>query len=72
MQSLVESGHGCGARVVAEGIEPPPRPLPLRALVDYGQGWHYGRPGPPEALAAAGPQSSIPAPRREQRALQSS
>jgi EAL domain-containing protein (putative c-di-GMP-specific phosphodiesterase class I) len=35
----------------------------LRTLgVDYGQGWHYGRPGPPEALSEA--QSlRIPVPR---------
>ncbi|WP_324275285.1 hypothetical protein [Blastococcus brunescens] len=39
----------------------------LRALgVDYGQGWHFGRPGPPEALAPiAAPVGRIPSPRSE-------
>jgi EAL domain-containing protein (putative c-di-GMP-specific phosphodiesterase class I) len=72
VRSLVEFGHGCAVRVVAEGVETADEAAVLRGLgVDYGQGWHYGRPGPPEALAAAGPQSAIPQPRRE-RALQSS
>jgi len=30
--------------------------------VDYGQGWHFGRPGPPEALAPVRP-ATMPAPR---------
>jgi EAL domain-containing protein (putative c-di-GMP-specific phosphodiesterase class I) len=39
--------------VVAEGVETDGEAAALRALgVDYGQGWHYGRPGPPEALSA--------------------
>jgi EAL domain-containing protein (putative c-di-GMP-specific phosphodiesterase class I) len=53
VHSLVEFGHGCDVRVVAEGIETAAEAAALRALgVDYGQGWHYGRPGPPAALAA--------------------
>ena len=36
----------------------------LRDLgVDYGQGWHYGRPGPPEVLSSV-PSPLIPAPRQ--------
>ena len=49
--SLVDFGHGCGAHVVAEGIETAADAAALLGLgVDYGQGWHFGRPGPPEAL----------------------
>jgi EAL domain-containing protein (putative c-di-GMP-specific phosphodiesterase class I) len=45
--SLVEFAHGCGVRVVAEGVETPAEHAELRALgVDLGQGWLYGRPGP--------------------------
>ena len=52
VQSLVEFGHGCRVRVVAEGVETAGEAAALRTLgVDYGQGWHYGRPGPPEALS---------------------
>ncbi|MCW2576709.1 MAG: hypothetical protein JWR66_2739 [Modestobacter sp.] len=63
VQSLVEFGHGCRVRVVAEGVETAGEAAALRTLgVDYGQGWHYGRPGPPEALSEA--QSlRIPVPR---------
>jgi EAL domain-containing protein (putative c-di-GMP-specific phosphodiesterase class I) len=51
--SLVQFGHGCSAKVVAEGIESELDAAALLALgVDYGQGWHFGRPGPPEDLAA--------------------
>ncbi len=66
VQSLVEFGHGCRVRVVAEGVETDGEAAALRSLgVDYGQGWHYGRPGPPEALSAiADPR--IPAQRAPQ------
>ena len=63
VHSLVEFGHGCDVRVVAEGIETADEAATLRALgVDYGQGWFYGRPGPPAALSviAASPAMSIP------------
>jgi EAL domain-containing protein (putative c-di-GMP-specific phosphodiesterase class I) len=54
VQSLVEFGHGCRVRVVAEGVETAGEAAVLRTLgVDYGQGWHFGRPGPPEALSEA-------------------
>jgi EAL domain-containing protein (putative c-di-GMP-specific phosphodiesterase class I) len=67
VQSLVEFGHGCRVRVVAEGVETADEAAMLRTLgVDYGQGWHYGRPGPPEALSEA-PAPRIPAPRQRRR-----
>ncbi len=51
VRSLVDFGHGCGAAVVAEGIETSQDAIVLRDVgVDYGQGWHFGRPGPPEQL----------------------
>ncbi|MGY1747567.1 sensor domain-containing phosphodiesterase [Blastococcus sp. SYSU D00695] len=50
--SLVGFGHGCGATVVAEGVETADDAATLLALgVDLGQGWLFGRPGPAEALA---------------------
>ncbi len=49
--ALVEFAHGNGRLIVAEGVETEDDAEVLRALhVDYGQGWHFGRPGPPEAL----------------------
>ena len=67
VQSLVEFGHGCDVRVVAEGIETADEAAALRGLgVDYGQGWFYGRPVPPEALVDATPAVAIPTPRRSQ------
>jgi len=51
VRSLVDFAAGCRARVVAEGIETIEDAVVLLALgVDYGQGWHYGRPGPAEDL----------------------
>jgi EAL domain-containing protein (putative c-di-GMP-specific phosphodiesterase class I) len=51
VRSLVEFGHSAAAQVVAEGVETPEDAETLRGLgVDFGQGWHYGRPGPPEDL----------------------
>ena len=47
------SATAAACQVVAEGVETAAEAAALRALgVDYGQGWHFGRPGPPEALAA--------------------
>ena len=63
VQSLVEFGHGCRVRVVAEGVETADEAAALRALgVDYGQGWHFGRPGPPEALSPVATRQ-VPLPR---------
>ena len=60
--SLVTFGHGCGATVVAEGVETADDASTLLALgVDLGQGWFFGRPGPVEALGPAG-QSSYSGP----------
>ncbi len=74
VRSLVDFGHGCNARVVAEGVETEADAVTLLQLeVDYGQGWHFGRPGPAEALTAAMPvppssgetgTASVPEPRR--------
>ncbi|MCZ2837242.1 EAL domain-containing protein [Modestobacter sp. VKM Ac-2985] len=58
--SLVEFGHGCGASVVAEGIETAAEAAALRGLaVDLGQGWHFGRPEHPGAAVAA-PSVQVP------------
>jgi EAL domain-containing protein (putative c-di-GMP-specific phosphodiesterase class I) len=54
VRSLVDFADGCDARVVAEGVETAADAAVLRDLdVDYGQGWHYGRPGPAADLTAA-------------------
>ncbi len=62
--SLTTFAHDCGARVVAEGVETAEDATALRALgVDHGQGWYFGRPGPPEALAVPGtrpPADTLP------------
>jgi EAL domain-containing protein (putative c-di-GMP-specific phosphodiesterase class I) len=51
-RSLAEFGHEVGASVVAEGVETKEDAVALReAGVDFGQGWHFGRPGTPEQLA---------------------
>jgi sensor c-di-GMP phosphodiesterase-like protein len=42
--------------VVAEGVETEADAAALRALgVDYGQGWHFGRPAPAQDLVAPFP-----------------
>ena len=54
VHSLVEFGHAAGAAVVAEGVETAADAETLRSHgVDYGQGWHFGRPGPAGDLAPA-------------------
>ncbi|WP_336033793.1 EAL domain-containing protein [Geodermatophilus sp. FMUSA9-8] len=66
VESLVNFGHGCGVKVVAEGIETAEEAARLRDLgVDLGQGWFFGRPGPPEALSPVAP--AVPAPRPAER-----
>jgi EAL domain-containing protein (putative c-di-GMP-specific phosphodiesterase class I) len=51
IRSLVAFGHDCETYVVAEGVETPDDAAALRELqVDYGQGWHFGRPGPAEDM----------------------
>lgn len=52
VRSLVDFAQGCGATVVAEGVETAQAAEVLLGLgVDYGQGWYHGRPGPPDSLA---------------------
>jgi EAL domain-containing protein (putative c-di-GMP-specific phosphodiesterase class I) len=56
VRSLTEFGHGCNARVVAEGVETVEDAVALCGLgVDYGQGWYFGRPGPASDLRDAMP-----------------
>ncbi len=63
VESLVTFGHGCGVTVVAEGIETAQEAAALHDLgVDLGQGWHFGRPGPPEALLPVTPAVPRPVP----------
>jgi EAL domain-containing protein (putative c-di-GMP-specific phosphodiesterase class I) len=63
VQSLVEFAHGCDIQVVAEGVETDAESAALRRFgVDAGQGWHFGRPGPAEALAD-GARIRVPQPR---------
>jgi EAL domain-containing protein (putative c-di-GMP-specific phosphodiesterase class I) len=51
VRSLVSFGHECGSQVVAEGVETEQDAVALRDLgVDYGQGWHFGRPAPARDL----------------------
>jgi EAL domain-containing protein (putative c-di-GMP-specific phosphodiesterase class I) len=58
--ALVAFARGCDSHVVAEGIETAEDAAALRAIgVDYGQGWHYGRPGPPEDLARNEPVANL-------------
>jgi EAL domain-containing protein (putative c-di-GMP-specific phosphodiesterase class I) len=54
VRSLVEFARGIDARVVAEGVETAAEAAVLRSLdVDYGQGWHFGRPAVPEPAVPA-------------------
>jgi EAL domain-containing protein (putative c-di-GMP-specific phosphodiesterase class I) len=51
VRSLVAFGHDCASKVVAEGVETERDAAALRGLgVDYGQGWHFGRPAPARDL----------------------
>ena len=59
--SLVDFAHSCSATLVAEGVETAADADRLLALgVDCGQGWHFGRPVPVEALLTA-PVELVPA-----------
>jgi EAL domain-containing protein (putative c-di-GMP-specific phosphodiesterase class I) len=67
VRSLVDFARGLDATVVAEGVETAPEAAALRDLgVDLGQGWYFGRPGPPEALTDA---PAVPLPRSGSAAL---
>jgi EAL domain-containing protein (putative c-di-GMP-specific phosphodiesterase class I) len=62
VRSLVSFGHDCDSQVVAEGVETEEDAAALLALgVDYGQGWHFGRPAPAEDLMAPFPVVVAPA-----------
>ena len=68
IRSLVDFARGLGARVVAEGIETAEEAAVLRGLgVDYGQGWHLGRPAVPEPVGTPyrepAPVDAVPLPR---------
>ncbi|MFN2465764.1 MAG: putative bifunctional diguanylate cyclase/phosphodiesterase [Candidatus Dormibacteria bacterium] len=48
---VIQMAHNLGLSVVAEGIEQPGTARSLRILgCDSGQGYHFGRPMPPDAL----------------------
>ncbi len=50
-RAMVDFARGLGARVVAEGIETGADAAALFAAgVEFGQGWFFGRPGPPGEL----------------------
>lgn len=53
--SLAAFARGCGAHLIAEGVETQGDLVALDELgVPYGQGWHLGRPGTPADDAHAG------------------
>jgi EAL domain-containing protein (putative c-di-GMP-specific phosphodiesterase class I) len=61
IRSLVDFARGLGARVVAEGIETAEEAAVLRTLgVDYGQGWHFGRPAVPPSRPAHDDEPALP------------
>jgi EAL domain-containing protein (putative c-di-GMP-specific phosphodiesterase class I) len=52
LAGLVSLAHTLGLTVTAEGVETAAQADRLHSLgCDAGQGWHFGRPGPPERLA---------------------
>lgn len=52
--SLVDFARGCGARLIAEGVETRDDADALAGLgVQFGQGWFLGMPGDPSELGAA-------------------
>lgn len=77
VESLVYFARGCGAMVVAEGIETPEDAQHLRTLgVDFGQGWFFGRAGEPAEMTASYPipattRPAVPTPRAAPRAVAS-
>jgi predicted signal transduction protein with EAL and GGDEF domain len=51
VRAIVGLGHALGITVVAEGVENAAQAFALRALgCEFGQGFHFGRPGPGPAL----------------------
>jgi diguanylate cyclase len=66
LTTLVSLAHTLGLTVTAEGVETAAQAERLRELgCDAAQGWHFGKPGPPERIAelVARPGSPVvPAP----------
>ncbi|WNI14594.1 putative bifunctional diguanylate cyclase/phosphodiesterase [Actinacidiphila sp. ITFR-21] len=53
VEGIVSMAHALDLTVTVEGVETRHQAEHLRALgCDTGQGWYYGRPGPPELLHA--------------------
>lgn len=51
LATIIDMGHSLGMRVLAEGVESPVQAGHLRrAGCDCGQGYLFGRPGPPEGI----------------------
>ncbi|WP_207457597.1 EAL domain-containing protein [Azospirillum sp. SYSU D00513] len=51
VEAVARLARGLGLRVVAEGVETEAMLAPLQALgCHYGQGWHFGRPMPADAM----------------------
>lgn len=54
VSAMVDLSLAVGAQVIAERIETPAHAALMQRLgVGYGQGWHFGRPGPLPPLPAA-------------------
>jgi len=50
--TLIRLAHGLGLTATAEGVETAEQAARLRDLrCDAAQGWHFGRPGPPDEIA---------------------
>jgi diguanylate cyclase (GGDEF)-like protein len=61
LTTLVSLAHTLGLTVTAEGVETPEQADRLRAIgCDAAQGWLFGRPGPPEQIAAAVAATAVP------------
>ena len=65
VRSLVDFGHSSGAGVVAEGVETLEEVRELQDLgVDFGQGWYFGKAGPPDELRDVYREAATAAPGR--------
>jgi len=61
LATLVSLAHTLGLTVTAEGVETPEQANRLRAIgCDAAQGWLFGRPGPPDVIAAAVAAAAVP------------
>ena len=70
VQTILEMAATMGLEVVAEGIETQAQLLALRARgCVLGQGFHFSRPVPAEALEAILAVGRLPLPRRRLQAL---